>query len=234
MGDKFDFEKYWLQKFTQCLMKKTSNNVTARIMIDSEHLSDQTDKKEIIQWTQSAMARMQNELSVSEQREVMLQCACQYPTESLQDLKHIFAENKDIQQIIGLLQKRFELFLKNDLCLEEDEIQFVLEQGWGLAGVRKGDYIIATKIPKSGLLKAYLKEKDPEKKKNYYCHCPRIRDFSKNEQDLPEIYCYCGAGFYKGIWEEILQTTIHIELTKSIIKGDDVCQVAIEIPEEFR
>jgi len=41
--------------------------------------------------------------------------------------------------------------------------------------------------------------------RQYYCHCPRIRDVLKGGETIPVLYCYCGAGFYKGIWEEILQ-----------------------------
>ncbi len=48
------------------------------------------------------------------------------------------------------------------LKLDEKMIAEVKRRGWGVAGFIKGNTIIATKIPKSGYLKQYLDEKNPE------------------------------------------------------------------------
>jgi predicted hydrocarbon binding protein len=45
-------------------------------------------------------------------------------------------------------------------------------------------------------------------------------------------YCYCGAGFYKGVWEEILQRPVEVEVLESVMRGDEVCTVAIRLPED--
>jgi hypothetical protein len=36
--------------------------------------------------------------------------------------------------------------------------------------------------------------------------------------------------FRKGGWEEILQEPVEIELLESVLKGDEVCKVAIHLP----
>ena len=59
--------------------------------------------------------------------------------------------------------------VKFSSCLDEKLIEEILKRGWGLAGVKKGNTIIATKIPKSGYLAEYMKETDPEKRRRYYC-----------------------------------------------------------------
>jgi predicted hydrocarbon binding protein len=51
------------------------------------------------------------------------------------------------------------------------------------------------------------------------------------DQPLSPTYCYCGAGFYKGIWEEITQQNVEVELLESVLQGDDVCKIAIHLPE---
>jgi len=129
-----------------------------------------------------------------------------------------------------MLQEQFESFLANTLELCDDLIQELVRSGWGVAGVVKGDTIVATKIPKSGYLVAYMNEPDPEKKRQLYCHCPRIRDVLKMAETISPTYCYCGAGYYKGIWEEILQEPVEIEVLKSVLDGDEVCTVAIHLP----
>ena len=92
--------------------------------------------------------------------------------------------------------------------------------------------IIAIKIPKSGYLVEYMKETDPEKKRQYYCQCPRIRDVLKTSETISTTYCYCGAGFYKGIWEEILQKPVEVEVLESVLQGDEVCKIAVYLPSD--
>jgi hypothetical protein len=104
-----------------------------------------------------------------------------------------------------------------------------------LAGVRDGDGITTIKIPKSRNLVEYMEERDPERRRQLYCHCPRVRDaLKRGGSDLSgaiaETYCYCGAGFYKGIWEEILQAPVGVDVVESVLKGDDVCRIAVSIP----
>ena len=92
----------------------------------------------------------------------------------------------------------------------------------------QADAIIATKIPKSGYLGEYLAERDPDKKRALYCHCPRVRSIlATRDVVLSPTYCYCGGGFYKGIWEEILGRDIRVELLKTVMQGDDVCQFKV-------
>ena len=112
----------------------------------------------------------------------------------------------------------------------DELIEEIVGRGWGAAGIKRDNAIIATKIPKSGYLVEYMKETDPEKKQQYYCHCPRVRDVLKTSESISATYCYCGAGFYKGIWEEILQAPVEVEVLESVLKGDEVCTIAIHLP----
>jgi predicted hydrocarbon binding protein len=57
-----------------------------------------------------------------------------------------------------------------------------------------------------------------------------VREVLKTSDTISPTYCYCGAGFYKGIWEEILQQPVEVEVLKSILNGDDVCTIAIHLP----
>jgi predicted hydrocarbon binding protein len=48
---------------------------------------------------------------------------------------------------------------------------------------------------------------------------------------LPQTYCYCGAGFYQGIWEKVLDEPVQVEVLESVMTGGDVCQIAVELPQ---
>jgi hypothetical protein len=98
-----------------------------------------------------------------------------------------------------------------------------------VAGVLEAGRIVATKIPKSGCLRAYLAEEDLARRRALYCHCPRIRDVLLSGETLPKAYCACGAGFYQGIWEEITQAPVKVEVLESVLAGGEVCRVGIYI-----
>jgi len=163
---------------------------------------------------------------------VMAGCACQHPKEGLQAVRKAYAETGDLAVAHRMLQEQFEAFLRASLELKEEHVQEVLSRGWGLAGILEGNRVLATKIPKSGQLVAYLEEADQQRRRQYYCHCPRVREALRTGEGLPMLYCYCGAGFYKGIWEEILQAPVEVRVLKSVLGGDDVCSIAVHLPVE--
>jgi len=227
----FDFEKYWLAKFSKCLGKIAGEGIHNEIMKGSEEFSDSSNRKKIIKWSKEAMEKLDSLVDEEKRIEIMTGCACQYPKSNLQEIRKTYEETKDIDLVHQKLLEKFILFLKDSLKLDDEIVKDIINRGWGLAGVKKGNTIIATKIPKSGNLTLYMKETNLQKKRTLYCHCPRVRDILKmSDIKLSPTYCYCGAGFYKGIWEEILKKPVKVEVLKTVVKGDDICQIAIYLP----
>ena len=165
-----------------------------------------------------------------ERRAILAGCACQYPMDALQEMRKAYQETGDISLVHDMLQGQFESFLRDTLHLDDGLVAAIVERGWGSAGVRRGSTVIATKIPKSGNLLEYIRETDPARKRALYCHCPRIRDALLSSVAISATYCYCGAGFYKGIWEEILQQPVKVELLETVLQGDEVCKFAVCLP----
>jgi len=229
MNQRFDFEQAWQAKFVQCLDQVAGPEIRDVVMEGSENLSTETDPLDVIQWTRGAMDRLVKHVDEAGLKSIMTGCACQYPKSDLQDVRWEFEAKEDIRSVHRMLQMKFEHFLKETLRLDEELITEIIDRGWGLAGVIQGETIIATKIPKSGYLVEYLEETDPEKKRQIYCHCPRVREALALSQTLPSSYCYCGAGFYKGIWEEIIQKPVEVEVLESVLSGGEVCRFAIHI-----
>ncbi len=165
-------------------------------------------------------------------KKIMIGRACQYPKEDLQPMKKAFEETGSIEVPHKMLQDKFEDFLRADIGLNPGQMKEIVSKGWGSAGIIDGDRILATKIPKSGNLLKYLAEPDPERRRELYCHCPTVRDALSKGETVPPIYCYCGAGFYKFLWEEITQSPVDVEVLASILNGDDVCTIAITFPSD--
>lgn len=225
-----DFEKYWLGKFSRSMEDIAGKEIKDKIMAGSEGLSDSSGRNEVISWSRKAMEELDELVDAEQRGEIMTRCACQYPKSELEEIRKKYEETRSVELAHGMLQKKFVSFLKDTLNLETDLINDIIDRGWGVAGRFEGNKIIATKIPKSGYLMEYMKETDPVKKRAIYCHCPRIRDALKTGVTISPTYCYCGAGFYKGIWEEILQKPVKVEMLESVMKGDDVCKIAISLP----
>ena len=232
MTETFDFERAWLANFSTCLNEAAGEETRQQVMAGSDGLSAESSSEDVIVWTQGAMERLGALVDEQTASRVMTGCACQYPKQGLRAARQAYEETGDLSVVHGMLQSQFEAFLRGSLELKEEYVEEVVSRGWGLAGILDGNRILATKIPKSGYLAAYMEETDPEKRRQYYCHCPRVREILKTQESLPVTYCYCGAGFYKGIWEEILQEPVEVEVLGSVLGGDEICSIAVYLPVE--
>ena len=229
MGEAIDFERAWLGKLARSIEDKAGEPVRDRVMEGHESLSSASGPTEIIAWTRGMMDRLESSIDTQSVGKVLAACACEYPKKALRPIRNEYQASGDLNLAHTMLRRLFESFLRDNLGLDNDLIGDIVGRGWGLAGIRDGNTITATKIPKSGNLVAYMKEEDPDKQREYYCHCPRIREMLRTGETLSAAYCYCGAGFYKKIWEEILQQPVKVEVLESLLKGDSVCKFAIHL-----
>ncbi len=161
----------------------------------------------------------------------MTACSCPYPRTKLQKLRRIYLETGDVDNVIEALQQQLEDSLRKGMLFEDSIVDRIVELGWGVAGKRDGNRIIITKIPKSGNLREYMDESDPQKKKELYCHCPRVRQAVRLGIELPSSYCLCGAGYYLQIWETILERKVRVEVLESVCAGGDKCSFAVYLPD---
>ncbi|MGD8603876.1 MAG: DUF6144 family protein [Anaerolineales bacterium] len=223
------FEKAWQEKFESAIAAHAGREIRDTVMSVCP-TGDSVDSPEaIILWTAEAIERLDQAVDERQAQAILLDCGCQYPAEAIEPIAADFQAHGDIDRALEKLQELFLRFLREDLQLTEEQIDMIVERGWGLAGRRDGDTVIATKIPKSEYLSAYLGEVDPQKRRQYYCHCPRIRDASAMGIFLSATYCYCGGGFYRGIWERILGRDVQIEMLQSVLRGDEVCQFRVNL-----
>ena len=229
-----DFGEKWLAKLSGRIDRLMGAEAREKIMAGSTHLDARSEAEEIIAWTRDAMERLEDIADPGTASEIMTGCSCQYPRSGLKVIRDAYRSTGNVDLAHGMLQERFISFLEHDLELDRPSIEGVIERGWGLAGVRRGNAIVATKIPKSGNLASYLQEADAGTRREYYCHCPRIRKAITTGQQIPSIYCYCGAGYYKGIWEEILGKPVGVEILKTVLKGDEVCSFLIHLPPWYK
>jgi hypothetical protein len=229
-GEPPDFERQWQAKLARAIEAAAGGTVSAKVTAGGEELSSQSSPERIVEWSRGAMDRLTAEVGRSRAGAILTACACRYPETELQTMRKKYLETGEVDAARGMLQAGFETMLRRTLKLPEGKIAEVVRRGWGPAGVRAGRVITATKIPHSENLAAYLDEPDPIRRRALYCHCPRVQGAAARGEKLPGVYCYCGAGYYRAIWETILRQPVEVELLESVLQGGDVCRVAIRLP----
>ena len=58
------------------------------------------------------------------------------------------------------------------------------------------------------------------------CYCGSV---NRSKERFSETFCYCSCGWYKQLFETLIQKSITIELVNSILQGNSVCQFQIHI-----
>jgi len=113
--------------------------------------------------------------------------------------------------------------------ITQEVVDYVKQNQEIMSAVRKDDKLYLTKIPYNPA--RYLQEQDPNMKRYYACHCPFAREAILEENTyISSNWCYCSGGFTKFPYEVIFDQPLNVELLQSVLKGDDVCRFAIQLP----
>lgn len=225
-----EFEKAWIKKYGDSVYNRVGGEVKEKIMAGSDKLIEKYNLEKSLKWTIKSIDKLSKEVDYDTITTVMTGCACHYPHEKLQDLRDIYEKTSDLDLVHSLLQKQFEEEIKIYKDISYNQLSTIINNGWGLAGKKEGNTIYAIKIPAK--TKEYFNTSNINEKKYLYCHCPRVRESIKNNERISAIYCYCGAGFYKDLWQEIIQEEVTVEVLDSIINGNNQCRIKISIPKK--
>ena len=239
MTDKHEFERAerdtsfdlrWRGKLARALNGAAGEETRRRVMEGAEKLTADSSGDELIEWTRGAMGRLERQVGEDDRKHIMTQCACQYPKERLEHMRQKYAETRDLDLVHRMLQEQFLATTKDFLDLDDRQLEDIRRRGWGVAGVREGGTIVATKMPFE--FHRYFEATTPEERRYRFCHCQGVREVIRRGDIFPKIYCYCGAGFYRGIWEHILQRPVKVEVLESVLFGGDFCRIAIHLSHD--
>jgi hypothetical protein len=216
-----EFEKMWLNKLSNSL----SRNFGAAFSKDIFNQLDLDHGK--LETTRSILNTFMDRMPESKIHDTLTEATCYYPHSELIQLKKLYASTQDLTLVHSLLQKKFEQDIVIHKNLNQADLSFIKKHHWGIAGQLNGNQIIATKIPAE--FQKYFLSKNQFVKRSHYCHCPRIKEAIKSGEDIPYRYCYCGGGYYRDIWRYITDKPVNVEIMKSLLLGDEVCQFKIII-----
>jgi len=212
----------WIEDKLALFAKNLDNfadaDVRNEVLAGSETFNGDTDIEELAAWMKGAMERLCSLVDDDTAKIIMTHNACRFIEEAflgdtvgeLVKLKAVYGKNRDIDEIIRLMNE--DRSFNGASMFPEYE--------------RKGKVLYQTKKPCQ--VKEFEGAKDKYEKQLYYCYCP----FVKAAHDkIPTVYCNCGAGFNKFIWEEIVEGEVDIEVVESVLDGAECCTFAIYLPD---
>jgi len=189
--------------------------------------------------TKKFMDNLEAELGLARCREILLTGPHAEPKEEFLPEQKKFLESKGIddylrkkhEEYVEELEKHMKektLYFTQEITKEV--LDYVRETPTCQVGVRNDDIIYVTKIPY--MAKKYLREKDPQKKRYYACHCGWVREAIKSGTKISPNFCYCSAGFEKRVWDVIFGQDVKADVLETVLKGNSICKFAIHVPKE--
>lgn len=153
----------------------------------------------------SSLQILEEKTNEVQQYEILSFCAHVFPVELIPPMQDLFRKTGSVDVVIEAMKTGGGFYPKKLR--------------------REGGVIYSEKSPANST--AYKDAKTVAERRRAYCFCPLIRDCI---DETPEVFCNCSAGWPKQLWEGILETPLKIEVTKSLTKGNDVCEFAIHLP----
>jgi effector-binding domain-containing protein len=167
-------------------------------------------------WVKGIMQRLDSQYDDDQAYHILSSCAHVYPAEQLAKLRQVYAHSFDsdgdaIAAVDAVLD-----FMASD-------------PGWGNRPQRECRTVTASKQPRDPAGFAAATTKADRAKA--YCFCPLIRN--RLDQGMPATFCNCGAGWFRQQWEAALGSPVRVRIVESLLRGDERCTFAFDVPEDI-
>lgn len=206
----------WDQLLEDHLVRVLGKEKARNVARDRELLTVSSSLEERFAWVRDAVTELEDTAGEEVCYEVLSRCAHVFPTEQISKLREVYlAEEEQTGDMLAAVDAVIE-FMGND-------------PGWGEKPRRQGKAIYSSKKPRDPA--GYEKAEDPEEKRKAYCFCPLIRE--NLDGGMPSTFCYCGAGWFRQQWEGAIGRPVKVEIVRSILKGDELCEFAVLLPVDY-
>jgi effector-binding domain-containing protein len=162
-------------------------------------------------WIQGAIERLDLLTDKEEQKyQVVSHCAHVFPQERIDHLRAVY----ETGEFDDILQEMY----RDDFWYEKP--------------VRRGNVLYMRKNPIDP--EGYENATTPAERRRAYCHCPFAHPYlDKIPARLSATFCFCGAGWYRQLWEGILGQPVKIEHVETLLSGNDQCTLTVTLPIEL-
>ncbi|MGD8462885.1 MAG: hypothetical protein PVI09_03375 [Anaerolineae bacterium] len=206
------FAFFRLARLAGNLTRYAGDAVSAYVMQGSDEYANLSFFEKAA-WFKAAMQRLEERVPDERTRhDILSGCADRFPPDRIQRLRARYQREGDIDALLA--------FMRADRTLGD--------LSWYEAPIREGNIIHVTKDPV--LPERYSAAATKEERRAAYCHCGVLREALARGLTMPGTYCDCGAGWYRQLWEGILERPVRVDVLRSVVQGDDRCSFAIHLP----
>lgn len=201
----------WDRLLAEGVEKVLGAQARREILQGVEFITPFTSSQDYTAWIQGAIGRL-DELTDDEAQkcQAVSHCAHIFPQERIEHLRAIY----ELGDFDGILHEMY----KDDFWYEKP--------------VRRGNVIYMRKNPFNP--EGYASALTPAERRKAYCHCPFVHPYlDEIPSQLSPTFCYCGAGWYRRLWEGIIGQPVKIEHVETLLKGNDQCTLTITLPLEL-
>lgn len=207
----------WNDRLAKNLNRVLGEETKRVVMQGSAELGIESSVDDRFRWVKGMVERLNGLADEHQKYDILSSCAHVFPAGQIAKLKAVYEETKartkDAMQAVDAVLD----FMESD-------------PGWGKERpIREGHVIYSAKSPRDP--KGYEKAQDDLERRRAYCFCPLVRNHM--DRGMPTAFCYCGSGWYRQQWEGAIGRPVTIEIVESVLRGDDVCQFAIQLPEDL-
>jgi effector-binding domain-containing protein len=181
------------------------------LMQGVESITPASSFEDYTAWIQSTIERLDALTDNDEQKcRVVSFCAHVFPQERIEHLRAIYEGG----EFDDLLREMY----RDDFWYEKP--------------VRRGNVLYMRKNPFNP--EGYANAVTPAERRKAYCHCPFVHPYlDQIPAKLSPTFCFCGAGWYRRLWEGILSQPVKIEHVETLLRGNDQCNLTITLPLEL-
>jgi effector-binding domain-containing protein len=199
----------WDQRLADGVGQVLGSAARRQVMAGIEAIMDESSAEAYREWIHGAIRRIDTLTDNSEEKYKIISCCAHiFPQERIDLLRGIYEQRHDIDDVLR------EMYQDPD---------------WYENPLRKGSHLHMRKVPFNP--EAYQKASTPAERRQAYCHCNFVRPYlDEAPARISPTFCWCGAGWYRRLWEGILDLPIQVEHVETLIKGNDQCTLIITLP----
>lgn len=199
----------WDRRLSEGVDRVLGPQARQQVMAGIERLTPGSPAGAYRDWIHTAMRRIDSLTDDPAEKYQMVSCAA-----------HVFPPHR-IERLRGLYEQRHDV----DDVLRE----MYRDPDWYEDPVRKGSRLYMRKVPFNR--EAYEKAATPGERRQAYCHCAFVRPYLvESPAGISPTFCWCGAGWYRQLWEGVLGRPIRVDHVETLVKGNDCCTLVITLP----
>ena len=193
------------------------------------------------EFTKVILKRLEEKFGKNKTIDLLSPCLHGRPPDDIEGDKKLLTElgidgflQKKHQELVTRLEKhRDEGTLEFAQKIDNEIVKYVKKHPIIAHGVRKENIIYVSKLPYQ--MRKFLDAKSDQMKRFFLCYCPWVRGAIKNatENEIPEYFCNCSAGWYKLYWDQVFDQPVTVEPVATGLSGALECKFAIKIPDNI-